>query len=102
MLLETRNQEIMKPTLKPKQTQAHLLAVITALMPHDRHTPPERILAEKGEPELCRLTNDPHGELDRAADNLERVERLRAKLDAWWPGGAVFPRNHSDETQEPS
>ena len=41
---------------------------------------------ESGEPELYRVTDDPHEEKNLAASAPARVAALRAKLDAWWPG----------------
>ena len=41
---------------------------------------------EKGEAELYRVTDDPHEEKNLAAAEVARVNSLRAKLDAWWPG----------------
>ena len=42
---------------------------------------------EKGGPELYQISRDPNEEHDRTAAETERVADLRAKLDAWWPGG---------------
>jgi len=41
---------------------------------------------EKGQAELYGLTDDPHERHNVAGANHERVETLRAELDAWWPG----------------
>jgi uncharacterized sulfatase len=40
----------------------------------------------KGPPELYDLGRDPDEEHNLAADNQTVVARLRARLDAWWPG----------------
>ncbi len=39
-----------------------------------------------GEPELYDLARDPDEEHNLAADQKAIVERLKARLDAWWPG----------------
>jgi uncharacterized sulfatase len=41
---------------------------------------------EKGVPELYQLADDPHERKDLAAAEGERLRRMRAQLDAWWPG----------------
>jgi len=41
---------------------------------------------ETGEPELYFLPEDPREEKSLAGTNPPRVQRLRAQLDAWWPG----------------
>jgi len=41
---------------------------------------------EKGDPELYRVTDDPHEEKNLAAAEPARVAVLRSKLDAWWSG----------------
>ncbi len=41
---------------------------------------------EKGNPELYRVTDDPHEEKNLAAAEPGRVAAMRSKLDAWWPG----------------
>ncbi|HEY7308113.1 MAG TPA: sulfatase [Gemmataceae bacterium] len=40
----------------------------------------------KGEPELYDLTADPDEERNLAAERKATVERLKARLDAWWTG----------------
>lgn len=40
----------------------------------------------KGEPELYDLASDPNEEHNLAAERKPTVERLKARLDAWWPG----------------
>lgn len=45
---------------------------------------PHGAAAAKGKPELYNLTADPHEKTDLAGQQLERVEALRHKLDAWW------------------
>jgi uncharacterized sulfatase len=41
---------------------------------------------ERGQPELYRVTEDPHEENNLAVSIPERVVTLRGKLDAWWAG----------------
>lgn len=41
---------------------------------------------EKGGPELYRLADDPHETHNLAGENPDRVDKLTARLDAWWPG----------------
>jgi uncharacterized sulfatase len=40
----------------------------------------------KGEPELYDLAGDPDEEHNLAAERKAMVERLKARLDAWWRG----------------
>jgi uncharacterized sulfatase len=40
----------------------------------------------QGKPELYHVGHDPGEEQDRAAAEPERVRRLTALLDGWWPG----------------
>jgi arylsulfatase A-like enzyme len=41
---------------------------------------------ETGDPELYRVQEDPREEKNLAAAHPDRVQSLRAKLDAWWSG----------------
>jgi arylsulfatase A-like enzyme len=41
---------------------------------------------ESGAPELYHLALDPHEEKNLASSEAGRVQALRSKLDAWWPG----------------
>jgi arylsulfatase A-like enzyme len=42
--------------------------------------------ADHTEPELYQVSGDPHEKRNLAAGEAARVARMRAKLDAWWPG----------------
>jgi arylsulfatase A-like enzyme len=42
--------------------------------------------AEHPEPELYQVSRDPHEKQNLAAGEAERVAKMRAKLDVWWPG----------------
>jgi arylsulfatase A-like enzyme len=42
--------------------------------------------ADHPEPELYQVSRDPHEMQNLAAGEAGRVARMRAKLDAWWPG----------------
>jgi uncharacterized sulfatase len=43
------------------------------------------IVPQEGRPELYRVSTDPHEEKDLAAAEAARVEKLRKRLDDWWP-----------------
>jgi uncharacterized sulfatase len=45
---------------------------------------PHRSAAAKAKPELYNLTVDPHEKANLAAQQPDRVEALRRKVDAWW------------------
>jgi uncharacterized sulfatase len=45
---------------------------------------PQRV--PDGKPELYDLARDPHEKEDLAAKQPAKVEELRKRLDAWWPG----------------
>jgi uncharacterized sulfatase len=47
------------------------------IVPHDPNVPEAEI-------ELYNLEDDPHERTDLATDQPQRVEQLRATLDAWW------------------
>ncbi|MFZ5830428.1 MAG: sulfatase/phosphatase domain-containing protein, partial [Planctomycetota bacterium] len=47
---------------------------------------PNAQLLPKEKPELYDLQNDPLEKMNLATERPEQVEKLRAEIDAWWPG----------------
>jgi uncharacterized sulfatase len=50
---------------------------------------PRKATVPDGVVELYDVVADPHEKRNRAGEDADRVKRMRAALDAWWPGKPV-------------